>query len=262
MEEFNIPAHILEAASKARLDLLPEKSKAYYEKEYSQFCEWRDTERVEGAGEVVLLAYFAKLADVYAASSLWPKYSMLRACLTLKERVDIEKYGALIQFIKKKNVGYRAKKSAVFTKEQVYEFVRRAPDKEFLMMKVALLIGIGGACRCNEVTNMSIDDVNVLGNKLVITIPDSKTHKSRFFAVISEGDVDPVAFFKKYVALRPKHVPHRRLFLSYRNEKCTVQPCGVHFFPKYLRKSQNISNLQIQLHIQAIALEDLRQLSL
>jgi len=69
---------------------------------------WRKQVQVRGAEEPVLLAYFAKLAAKYSASSLWPKYSMLRATLELKE-VEIDKYGALIRFIKKKNVGYRAK---------------------------------------------------------------------------------------------------------------------------------------------------------
>jgi integrase len=30
------------------------------------------------------------------------------------------------------------------------------------------------------------------------------------------------------VALRPKHVNHRMLFLRYRNSKCTVQSVGIH----------------------------------
>jgi hypothetical protein len=56
---------------------------------------------------------------------------MLRACLVLKERVEIDNYGTLIRFIKKKNVGYRVKKSKMFMREQVDEFVRTAPTKSF-----------------------------------------------------------------------------------------------------------------------------------
>ena len=133
MDDFDVPENILTAANSVRLDLLPEKSKIHYEKEYRQFCEWRDREGVQGAGETVLLAYFVKLANEYSPSSLWPKYSMVRACLELKERVEIDKYGVLIRFIKKKNVGYRVKKSKVFRREQVDEFVCNAPDEKFLM---------------------------------------------------------------------------------------------------------------------------------
>lgn len=109
MEGIDIPENILAAANIAKLDLLPDKSKIHYEKEYLQFCEWRNTEQVHGAGEAVLLAYFVKLSNEFSPSSLWPKYSMLRACLELKERVEINKYGALIRFIKKKNIGYGVK---------------------------------------------------------------------------------------------------------------------------------------------------------
>lgn len=96
-------------------------------KEYCIFCEWRDKEQVRGAGETVLLAYFAKLSNDLSPLSLWPKYSTLRSCLEVKERIEIDKYGSLIKFIKKKNVGYRHKKSSVLTKEQD-EFLRTAPD--------------------------------------------------------------------------------------------------------------------------------------
>lgn len=244
MEDFDIPANILEAADSARLDLLPEKSKICYEKEYRLFCEWRVREQIQGAWETVLLAYFVKLSNEYSPSSLWPKYSMLRACLELKERVEIDKYGALIRFIKKKNVGHRVKKSKVLTREQVKEFVCTAPDKEFLMMKVAFLIGLGGACRTNELVKMSTDDVEMLESKIVVTIPDSKTHKKRFFAVLSEGDINPVALFKKYIALRPRHVTHKRLFISYRNGKCTIQPCGINFFSKIPKKIASYLKLE------------------
>jgi hypothetical protein len=86
----------------------------------------------------------------------------LRGCLQLKERIEFDKYGTLIRFIKKKNVGYRAKKSNVFTREQVDEFVRTARGEVFFMMKVAFLVGLGGACRTNELVKMSTDDVEIL----------------------------------------------------------------------------------------------------
>lgn len=91
------------------------------------------------------------------------------------------------------------------------------------MMKVAFLIGIGGACRTNELVKMTSEDVEVLENKLIVTNPDSKTHNKRIFAVISDGEVNTVLLFKKYAILRPVHVTHRKLFVSYRKGKCTAQ---------------------------------------
>lgn len=58
--------------------------------------------------------YFAKHFEECPASFLWPKYSMLRATLELKERVKIDKYGAFIRFTKKKN--HKDKKCTVQSK--------------------------------------------------------------------------------------------------------------------------------------------------
>ncbi|KAG5872814.1 hypothetical protein JTB14_025268 [Gonioctena quinquepunctata] len=44
---------------------------------------------------------------------------------------------------------------------------------------------------------MTTEDVDVLEDKLIATIPDSKTHKKRIFAVVSDGEVNPVLLFKK-----------------------------------------------------------------
>jgi len=91
---------------------------------------------------------------------------MLRATLELKERVEIDKYGALSRRktsdIEQKNQRYL---------QQINEFVRSAPDKEFLMLKVAFLIGIGEACRTNELTKMTTEDVDVLEDTLILQNP-------------------------------------------------------------------------------------------
>ncbi|GJQ85176.1 hypothetical protein Trydic_g9115 [Trypoxylus dichotomus] len=85
MEDVDIPESILEIANSGRLDLLPEKSKLYYEKENRLFCEWQEREQVQDVGERIRLAYFVKHSNEYSPSSLWLKYSMFRAYMELKE---------------------------------------------------------------------------------------------------------------------------------------------------------------------------------
>lgn len=48
------------------------------------------------------------------------------------------------------------------------------------------LIYIGGACKNNELVKMSTEDVEMRGNKKMVTIPDTKTHRKRYFAVASD----------------------------------------------------------------------------
>ncbi|KAJ3652763.1 hypothetical protein Zmor_018700 [Zophobas morio] len=84
---------------------------------------------------------------------------MLKATLKAKENIDIEKFGAVISYIKKLNVGYRGKKSNVLTREEIKTFLQEADDGEYLFEKVALIFGIAGACRKAELCAMRFDDI-------------------------------------------------------------------------------------------------------
>jgi integrase len=80
---------------------------------------------------------------------------------------------------------------------------------------------------------MSIDDVEDKNSLLMIRIPDSKTHKPRRFIVLGDdGNELNLTLYRKYASLRPPQTPHRRLFLNYKNGKCSTQPVGVHTFGK------------------------------
>jgi hypothetical protein len=100
-------------------------------------------------------------------------------------------------------------------------------------MKIPLLMGIFGACQCQELTNMKINDVEDKGSYLCVAIPDSKTNKPRSFTIIAEGSpINAVEICKKYISLRPTNVSHNRFFLNYKNNKCTVQPVGINTLSK------------------------------
>lgn len=60
---------------------------------------------------------------------------MVKSSLSIKKGVDIGKYLKLRAYLKKKSEGYQAKKSPVFTKQQVEMFLREVPDEKFLGMK-------------------------------------------------------------------------------------------------------------------------------
>ncbi|KAJ8968081.1 hypothetical protein NQ317_016085 [Molorchus minor] len=55
--------------------------------------------------------------------------------------------------------GYQAKKSKILTKSEIDRFLSSADDKEFLMIKVGLILGIAGACRTDELVNLTVDDI-------------------------------------------------------------------------------------------------------
>lgn len=68
-------------------------------------------------------------------------------------------------------------------------------------LQVALVVGITGACRREELSKILIGDVTEHdGSLILIKIPNTKTHISRSFTITDK-------FFhivKKYMMLRPK----------------------------------------------------------
>lgn len=226
---FIIPPDVEEAANRATLDLLPQKSRQQYDIAYKRLIEWCKMKKVaDKFTENILLAYFEEKSKLWKASTLWSNFSMIKASLQIKNNVDISKYYKLIAFLKRKSVGYRPKKSKIFTSEQINTFLNEAPDTKYLMIKVASIFGLFGACRREELCKLTLDDIEKSENSLLIHILETKTNVRRSFCIVGSY----MNYYHKYAALRPATVTHRRFFLNYVNDKCTVQPVGINTFGK------------------------------
>ena len=59
---------------------------------------------------------------------------MLKSTLFIDENTDISKFPKLRAFLKRKNDGYRPKKSNVFNRENVNKFMLEALDDIYLLM--------------------------------------------------------------------------------------------------------------------------------
>lgn len=224
----NVPSDIEAAAQSALSAVIPQKSRALYDLAYGKFEKWLEEKKIKHINEKVLLAYFEG-RKTQKASTLWTLYSMLRSELSLKKNIDITKYTSLYAFLKRQSEGYQAKKSNIFSKKNVYQFITEAEDRTFLMAKVALIVGIGGACRKGELTFLRVGDVSDEDSHFVVKIPNTKTKVTREF-VITEGNIEGQNFLdliRKYIALRPQNVKHDRFFIKYTNGKCGVQPVGI-----------------------------------
>lgn len=91
-----------------------------------------------------------------------------------------------------------------------------------MFIQVALVLGITGACRRDELYKLTIDDVKIVDSVCVVTIPDTKTHVQRTFTV--EGKY--FEMIKAYMDLRPTTATAKNLFLCYRNGRCINQLIG------------------------------------
>lgn len=92
------------------------------------------------------------------------------------------------------------------------------------MLQVILIFGISGACRCNELTNINIKDVENYDGVIIVNVRDCKTNIDRSFVIRDES----AEIVQKYIALRPADVKSERFFLSYKNNKCSKQVIGRH----------------------------------
>lgn len=234
------PPDLKEAADAASADLIPSASRRQYEKAYNDFRSWCKSKNVADGyiSENVLVSYLEHLSGRYSPSTLWSIFSMLKATLLRYDGKDVRSYERVQLLLKRKSAHYKTKKSEVFSKENITEFLRRADDDVFLDIKVAVLLGIFGACRKGELTSMKTKDITDYGDHLFVRIPVTKTGVERSFIVVGHVDpaLDALAYFRKYVALRPTFTedhPHKsRFFLQYRKGKCSRQPIGSNTFGK------------------------------
>lgn len=169
---------------------------------------------------------------------------MLKSMLKVKENVDISNYSKVHLYLKRKNEGYEPKKSKILSQDNVSKFLTEAPGDTFLLIKVALIFGLYGACRSEELRKLNVEDIEDTGSVLVVTLHDTKTKKKRIFTVTREiGGINEIELYRRYVSLRPKHINHSRFFIFYMNNKCTVQPVGIHSFYKMPKKIAHYLNL-------------------
>lgn len=72
---------------------------------------------------------------------------------------------------------------------------------------------------------MKLSHIEDMGSKLLITLPDTKTKKTRTFIVNEYLDI-----FRKYLSIRPKNMDNERFFFKYYKGKSFKQAIGIHKF--------------------------------
>lgn len=99
-------------------------------------------------------------------------------------------------------------------------------------------MGLYGACRRIELLNMTLDHIDNREDILIVTVPQTKNNIPRTFTITNNtiDGLNLLTVYKKYVSLRPPQTQHNRLFVYYRNNKCTAQPIGKNTFGQIPRK--------------------------
>jgi integrase len=90
-------------------------------------------------------------------------------------------------------------------------------------------MGYNGACRREELVNITIDDIEFKQDLITVSIPRTKNYLPRLFAITDERWI---FLTTKYFNLRPQKVTHRRFFLTFRQGKCVNSPIGINTMGK------------------------------
>lgn len=103
-----------------------------------------------------------------------------------------------------------------------------------------MILGINGACRGIELTNITTDDIEFHGEIAIFKLRDTKTKIDRSFVIRDEF----LNIVKIFYELRPQDTQSNRLFLNYRNGKCTRQLIGRHKMLSLPRQIATFLNLE------------------
>ncbi|CAH1381903.1 unnamed protein product [Tenebrio molitor] len=103
------------------------------------------------------------------------------------------------------------------------------------MIKVAVIVGIAGACRSQELCFLTTKEIEDLGSAILIRLTETKTKVSRRFTII-QNEQNFLGLFRKYFVLQPPHTKHNRFFIFYKNGKCSTQPVGRNTFETFHQK--------------------------
>lgn len=248
-EKENLPSDVENAALEAESLLLPQKSRMMYEKEYQSFKKWKSIKNINGVSEKILLAYFSEKSKKAMPSSLWSYYSMLKRTLLVNENCDISKFSKLTTLLKNLSGGYKAKKSKILESDDIIKFLREAPDDVYLLMKVIAIFGVHGATRSDELYKLEVFNVDDRKSVIIVSLSDTKTKQDRSFCITDKkSGVSFLEIVRKYIALRPKNVPHSKFFVNYRQQKCTTQPVGIntiYSIPKKIADFLKLANSEM-----------------
>lgn len=119
-------------------NVVPALSKPKYEKVYEEFQKWNKLKGGTPVTQNILMKYFTDLAERTKPSTLWAYYSMIKATLRSNDNIDITSWSKLLDFLKRKNVGYKPTRATTFTEQQLETFMNEAPDEQWLDAKVRI----------------------------------------------------------------------------------------------------------------------------
>ncbi|XP_043267093.1 uncharacterized protein [Venturia canescens] len=224
--------------------MISRKSSDRYLLVYNTYKTWREENKksLSSSEENNLIIYFRTLKEKLKPPTLWSIWSMLKKTLNINENINIHHFLKLKILIKTNAKGYKPKKACVLRWNHITKFMDEASNHTYLAMKflqVILIFGVCGCLRCDEITNMKVEDVEDLTDKYLVSINYNKNDYAGQFSI---GNLfyDTV---KKYISLGPSDKFSDRFFIKYAEGKCFRTAIGKHKIGEVPEKIASYLNL-------------------
>lgn len=141
----------------------PVKSAKKYDTNWDNFISFSNLPVDERPNEEHFLQYFDHLKNTkkLSSSTLWSIYSMTNHHYQLKFGQKLQMFPRLTMLLKSFEAGYSRKSAAIFTKEEIKQFLSTAPDEgEFVHMKAGIVLAYCGGLRCADLVGLQSSDMD------------------------------------------------------------------------------------------------------
>ena len=120
--------------------------------------------------DVCLTAFFQSIKRKYAGSTLWVIYSYINSHTIDKFGANLKNLVRLTKYIKTETSHYVAKKSKIFSAEQIHEVISHCMytetnDPKLTLYGVCIAVMYYGQLRMNEAFLIKVEDVRIVGEE-------------------------------------------------------------------------------------------------
>lgn len=236
------------------------KSKSVYDRWFDQYKRYCDSHVKDFVLYGSFFYFIGHLSHLYKCSTIWQAASCINKYMKVCHNVNFMGEESFKLFMKKLGKNHVPLKSAVFTLDDVVACIEK--DELNITVKVALIIGVFGGCRTQELVDMCFDDIVYEAGVYKVLIAKSKTDPagvghsfyvspscksnrklsplifaSQYFLVyyVVSGVACPVMLIRTYIDCFTVDCRFGRFFRMVNNGKATSRPIGKNLLAKYPR---------------------------
>jgi integrase len=232
-------------AEKIVLDMQAPSTAYSYKRYVAMYESFRD--HAEHSEDLVL-RFLVQQKETMAATSLWTVFSHVKKYLLLECHIDFGKSQRITDFLKTLSRFHKKKKAPSFSREQMFEYLRRASNEgKSLVSKLVLLAGFYGGMRCCELVNLTWNDIVFAEEGVLLIIRQSKTDRAGIGATKLLPSLEESSLSSSFYYLLYKNAvadQSGRLFLNFANGKFTKAPIGKNTIAAIPRKIAEFLGLE------------------